>query len=274
MFKKKDTIFQITKSNDNDQTIEGIFSTSDIDRSGDPPIDQETWDLKNFKKNPVVLFAHNNMFSSDPNIVVGKVVKIGLDEKGNLAGKIKFAVDEGVGIYGDFIKTIYNLYKEKFMNAFSVGFMMGEIVIDKKKNTRMVNNQLLEISCVPVPANAYALAKQKGLDMSVIEKVLKPDHKNLKGDVKEVKEKEFILFVDKKEKSIKVLDGEKEIGKGIILKQFRDKLFKIKEQKKVVTECSDKRKVKPSNKGTKNINKIIRTLLSEKRKVKSNTETK
>jgi len=44
-----------------------------------------------------------------------------------------FAVDEGVGIYGDLIKTVYNLYKGKFMRAFSVGFKLGEITDDKKE---------------------------------------------------------------------------------------------------------------------------------------------
>jgi len=164
--KKRDVVFSLIRANDSDRTIEGVFSTSDSDRSGDPPIDQESWNLKNFKKNPVILFAHDSH-----QIPVGKAVKIGLNDKGNLAGKIKFAIDEGVGVYGDLIKTIYNLYKGKFMSAFSVGFMMGEIVVDKKKKTKMVNNELLEISCVPVPANAFALAKEKGVDLSALDEL-------------------------------------------------------------------------------------------------------
>ena len=310
MLEKRDLIFNLIKANDDDQTIEGVFSTGDVDRGHGPHIDQESWDLKNFKKNPVVLFAHNSMFGADTHIVIGKVVKIGLNEKGNLAGKIQFAINEGVGVYGDFIKTIYNLYKGKFMRAFSVGFIIGEIVVDKKKNTKMVNNELLELSCVPIGMNALALAKQKGFDLSAIEKLLPIDKEHKE---KKEKEKEFTLFVDKKEKQIKVLEGSKEIGKGIILKQFRDLLFgkmlevkisaeidkenhkliikqgekvlkeidyikyfeeQIQKSKKVVTECSDKRKVKSPNKGVKTINKIIRTLLKERREMKSKTEKK
>jgi len=346
MLKKRGVIFKLIRANDDEQTIEGVFSTSDVDRTNEPAIDQETWDLKNFKKNPVVLFAHNNMFSSDPNIVVGKVVKIGLDEKGNLAGKIKFAVEEGVGVYGDFIKTLFNLYKSKFMNAFSVGFIMGEIVVDKKKRTKMVNNELLEISCVPIPANALALAKQRGLDITALEnlneivterffedkevsekpfpnehscrlkdpKDFKPEsfrrttrkHNGkeysvimgrLKGETTMTEQayrynkkiwtaseakshckdhkgtfeaaKKYILFVDKEKKRVCVFDGTEKIGEGIILKQFRDLLFK-KIENKVVTECPDGRKEKSSGGGILTVNRIIRTLLKEKQRIRSN----
>ena len=380
MLKTRDVVFKLIKANDDDRTIEGVFSTSDIDRTNEPPIDQETWDLKNFKKNPIVLFGHNNPFGSEPKIAVGSVVKIGLNEKNNLAGKIKFAVDEGVGIYGDFIKTLYNLYKGKFMRAFSVGFMMGEIVVDKKKNTKMVNNQLLEISCVTVPANAAALAKQKGLDLSALDKLdeikkgiekkvserpfpnehscrlknpkdFKPEsfrrttrkHNGkeysvimgrLKGETTMTEQayrydkkvwkaseakthckdhdgtfeaaKKFILYVDKKNKRICIFDKKEKIGEGRILKQFRNLLFKeaikveisaehdkennklivkqdgeiIKEiqlskelnNKKVVTESPEGQKEKSSRKRIQNLNKIIRTLLTEKQKVKSNKE--
>ena len=276
--KKRDFTFSIKKVNDDDRSIEGVFSTSDTDRSNEPPIDQETWDLKNFKKNPVVLFAHDSW-----NIAIGKVTKIGLDAKGNLAGVIKFAIDEGVGIYGDLIKTVYNLYKGKFMSAFSVGFIMGEVVIDKKKNTRMVNNELLEISCVPVPANAYALAKQKGLDITAIEKIdsiktvnriEKKEH--IEKDKEPDKEKEFNLFVDKEGKAIKVFEGDKELGKGVILKQFRDLLFKehIEKSNKVVTESPTGQKELSSRERIKSLNRIILTLLKEKQKVRSNQKKK
>jgi len=378
MLKTRDVVFNLTKANDDDRTIEGVFSTSNVDRTGEPPIDQESWDLKNFKKNPVVLFAHNSQ-----QIAVGKVTKIGLNEKNNLAGKIEFAIDEGVGVYGDLIKTLYNLYKNKFMRAFSVGFMMGEIIVDKKKNTKMVNNELLELSCVPVPANALALAKQKGLDLSALDKETKQEYececikcgyktktnkhcKDIKcpkcgGEMRRVERpgpgrsadekpypnehacrlknpkdfepksfkrttrkhdgkeysiimgklkgektmteqayrydketwkeneakkhckdhkgtfeaaKKFILYVDKNNTRICIFDGKEKIGEGQILKQFRNLLFSEIKKKKVVTERPTGQKEKSSRKRIQNLNKIIRTLLTEKQKVKSNKEIK
>jgi len=295
---KKDLIFEVKKSNDDNRTIEGVFSTADVDRSGDPPIEQESWNLKNFKKNPVVLFAHDSR-----NIPIGKVTKLKLDEKGNLAGKIMFAVDEGVGIYGDLIKTVYNLYKGKFMRAFSVGFKLGEIT-DDKKGMKLVKNELLEISCVPVPANALALAKSKGLDLEALEKVdeieetidFKKDAESNEdstdegaedtGDNNEEAEentpeddtgdtgdatddeKSFNLIVNTELKEIKIEDQDgKELGKVNISNEVKNLLFK---DKQVVTESSNEQKEKSPKKAIKTLNKIIRTLLTEKQKVRSN----
>ena len=295
---KKDLIFEVKKSNDDNRTIEGVFSTADVDRSGDPPIEQESWNLKNFKKNPVVLFAHDSR-----NIPIGKVTKLKLDEKGNLAGKIMFAVDEGVGIYGDLIKTVYNLYKGKFMSAFSVGFKLGEIT-DDKKGMKLVKNELLEISCVPVPANALALAKSKGLDLEALEKVdeieetidFKKDAESNEdstdegaedtGDNNEEAEentpeddtgdtgdatddeKSFNLIVNTELKEIKIEDQDgKELGKVNISNEVKNLLFK---DKQVVTESSNEQKEKSPKKAIKTLNKIIRTLLTEKQKVRSN----
>ena len=288
---KKDLIFEVKASNDDNRTIEGVFSTADVDRSGDPPIEQESWNLKNFKKNPVVLFAHDSR-----NIPIGKVTKLKLDEKGNLAGKIMFAVDEGVGIYGDLIKTVYNLYKGKFMRAFSVGFKLGEIT-DDKKGMKLVKNELLEISCVPVPANALALAKSKGLDLEALEKVdeieetidFKKDAESNEdspdegaGDTgdnnEEVEEdtpEDDTGDTGDAEKAIKTeisAEYDKENNK-VIIKQDGNIIKEIKLSlldNKVVTESSNEQKEKSPKKAIKTLNKIIRTLLTEKQKVRSN----
>ena len=288
---KKDLIFEVKKSNDDNRTIEGVFSTPDVDRSGDPPIEQESWNLKNFKKNPVVLFAHDSR-----NIPIGKVTKLKLDEKGNLAGKIMFAVDEGVGIYGDLIKTVYNLYKGKFMRAFSVGFKLGEIT-DDKKGMKLIKNELLEISCVPVPANALALAKVKGLDLEALDKVdeieetidFKKDAESNEdspdegaGDTgdnnEEVEEdtpEDDTGDTGDAEKAIKTeisAEYDKENNK-VIIKQDGNIIKEIKLSlldNKVVTESSNEQKEKSPKKAIKTLNKIIRTLLTEKQKVRSN----
>jgi len=288
---KKDLIFEVKKSNDDNRTIEGVFSTADVDRSGDPPIEQESWNLKNFKKNPVVLFAHDSR-----NIPIGKVTKLKLDEKGNLAGKIMFAVDEGVGIYGDLIKTVYNLYKGKFMRAFSVGFKLGEIT-DDKKGMKLIKNELLEISCVPVPANALALAKAKGLDLEALDKVdeieetidFKKDAESNEdspdegaGDTgdnnEEVEEdtpEDDTGDTGDAEKAIKTeisAEYDKENNK-VIIKQDGNIIKEIKLSlldNKVVTESSNEQKEKSPKKAIKTLNKIIRTLLTEKQKVRSN----
>jgi HK97 family phage prohead protease len=268
---KKDFIFDVKASDDDNRTIEGVFSTSDVDRSGDPPIEQESWNLKNFKKNPVVLFAHDNH-----QIPVGQVTKLNFNEKGNLAGKIRFAIDEGVGVYGDLIKTIYNLYKGKFMRAFSVGFSMGDITKDKK-GVKMVNNELLEISCVPVPANALALAKSKGIDLEPLEKmeeiedeiddVINYNYKTEESneDVKEeIEEKE--KETEEETAEVEEENNESEEETEDTEEEEDTKKNLSNKDKKVVTECSDKRKEKST---MRSLNKIIRTLLAERREIKN-----
>jgi HK97 family phage prohead protease len=131
-------------------TLEAIFSTEDEDRHGD--IVRQNWDLKQFKKNPVILNSHNYWSATD---VIGKAEKITV-KNGQLEGKIKFAVEEN-----PIAKIVFDLYKGGFLNAFSVGFIPKEF----SERGEILKSELLEISAVSVPANAYALAKSAGINL-------------------------------------------------------------------------------------------------------------
>lgn len=171
----KNYSFTIIKTVDTDYTIEGIFSTANTDRHGD--IVQQNWDLKNFIQNPVILNSHNY---DDVAEIVGKVVDIGLNPDSQLAGKIKFAVNENPKA-----RIIYELYKNGFANAFSVGF----IPKDFGSNGEITLSELLEISVVSVPANAMALAKAKGIDTTLLEEEQK-DEKNNEQNIADDKDEE------------------------------------------------------------------------------------
>jgi len=147
--------FAITKTIDKEFAIEGIFSTSNTDRHGDVVL--QNWDLKNFLANPVILNSHNY---DDVAEIVGKMTDLGLNTNSQLEGKIKFAVNENPKA-----KIIYELYKNGFASAFSVGF----IPKDFGSNGEITLSELLEVSVVSVPANAMALAKQKGIDVDLLE---------------------------------------------------------------------------------------------------------
>ena len=152
-----------TKSVDTDKaTIEAIFSSSAEDRHGD--IVEQKWDLKNFKKNPVILNSHAY---SDASEVIGKAINPKVKD-GKLEGKIEFAVKENPKA-----KVIFDLYAGGFLNAFSVGFIPKKFD-DKGK---ILESELLEVSAVSVPSNAEALAKKKGIE---VEKLY--DIKNKKSD--------------------------------------------------------------------------------------------
>lgn len=133
-------------------TLEAVFSTANQDRHGD--IVMQNWILTNFKKNPVILNSHNYYDCAE---VVANADKITV-KNGQLEGKLRFAVNENPKA-----KIIFDLYAAGFLHAFSVGFIVKQW--DDKGN--MLKSELLEISCVSVPANADALvkAKAKGIDV-------------------------------------------------------------------------------------------------------------
>jgi HK97 family phage prohead protease len=196
------------KADDSDYRISGVFSTDDVDHHNDI-IDQDGWDLEIFKSNPVILFGHN---SWQPPI--GRAENLHFDKSGNLAGDIVFAADEY-----EFAKTIYNLYKGKFMRAFSVGFRNKEYEVNREDRTvTLTKNLLMEISCVSIPANARALAKQEGIDLNALEVA---ERKDIEQATSVLKSKGYdVVDLDKKvlmrkhdeEKPQGTDDGEDENG--------------------------------------------------------------
>lgn len=149
--------FTPSSINEEQYTLRAVFSTADTDRHGEI-VDQKSWILDDFEKNPVILFGHDH--SQPP---VGKVIDLMYNQRGDLEGTIKFAAKEY-----PFANVIWNLYKGGFMRAFSVGFSAGKV--DVVEGTVVLSqNTLYEISTVSVPANAMALAKSKGLDVSALE---------------------------------------------------------------------------------------------------------
>jgi len=144
--------------NEEDYTIKGVFSTGEVDRHGEM-MNQKGWDLASFLKNPVVLFAHDHYQPA-----IGKVISIGLNVQEQLEGIIKFAVEEY-----DFAKTIFQLYKGGYMRAFSVGFINKDMTQREDGTVILLENELLELSAVNVPANDLALAKAKGIDTKALE---------------------------------------------------------------------------------------------------------
>lgn len=158
-YKYSNLAFRPKSVDESTYSINAVFSTSDVDRHGEI-VDQKSWVLKDFMTNPVVLFGHDH--NSPP---VGIITRLGYNSAGDLEGTVKFAAKEY-----PFAKVIWNLYREGFMKAFSVGFSSGEQERDEESGKMVLkNNVLYEISTVSVPANAMALAKSKGIDVQPLE---------------------------------------------------------------------------------------------------------
>lgn len=154
---------QFIKSPDDGGSITVVMSTDKPDREGDT-IAIDGWSLSNFKKNPVVLWAHEHKLPP-----IGKVLKTWIDG-GKLYGKLQFTpgdMDHPLGM--GFGSTISRMYKEGYLSAVSVGFRPDEWKFNESRGggaIDFVSQELLEISAVPVPANPQALidATKSGID--------------------------------------------------------------------------------------------------------------
>lgn len=124
------------------------------------------WDLANYKKNPVVLFAHNN--SQPP---VGRSIKVWKDKTGDGARlrAIKQFTDQETNPFGF---MIWRLLDENYLKAASVGFIPQKMLRDEEAEQEgftgyvFEKQELIESSIVPVPSNPRALegAKSIGID--------------------------------------------------------------------------------------------------------------
>lgn len=140
----------VTKENgEEDVVYTMVFSTSDEDRHGD--IVMQDFDLKWYKKNPVLLDSHN--YDSITHII-GKVNNIRMED-GKLKGEVEFNLDNPKGLLAK------QMVEKGFLNASSIGFLPKEF--DDKG--RILKSELLENSLVSVPANARALFEKEMEDI-------------------------------------------------------------------------------------------------------------
>jgi len=158
---KKFTRAYVKEMGDSDGLlVSAIGSTADVDRYGEV-VDQSSWDLKHFKQNPVILWAHNLTMGED-RPPIGKATKVKV-ENGQLVFNIQFDMAD------PFAADIYRKYKEGYLNAFSVGFISHKVQrsTDNEDNVVLMDNELLELSAVPVPANPKALNQLRARSFSV-----------------------------------------------------------------------------------------------------------
>jgi len=140
--------------------IDFTISTSAVDREQDT-IRVEGWELENYRKNPVVMWAH--LYRDPP---VAKSLKEWVEGQ-NLKSRALFPLKDAYR----FGHMIGEMYKGGFLSAVSVGFRSIEARWAADENERpwgidYMRQELLEYSCVPVPANPEALveARAAGID--------------------------------------------------------------------------------------------------------------
>jgi uncharacterized protein len=143
------------------RTIRFIASDESIDRYGDI-IRASGWQLDNFRRNPVLLFAHDSR--QPPVGQVPSIEVVGTE----LIADCLFRPEGDSQLSDD----VWRAVEGGFLRAVSVGFTpTGPIneLVDSAGNWtgyEFTNQELLELSVVPVPANPQALAVAKSLGIA------------------------------------------------------------------------------------------------------------
>jgi len=142
--------FKAQAGEDGSVMIRGMASTADFDRAGDS-ISAEAWTkggLKNFEKNPIILFNH------DYDRPIGRATGMKAGPNGlELECKISKSAPGNVA----------ELVKDGVLGAFSVGFRVKDADYIKETDGLMIKDaELFEVSVVSVPCNqaaTFSLAK-------------------------------------------------------------------------------------------------------------------
>lgn len=132
-----------------------VVSSEEVDRHGDVVLAQG-WRLESYRRNPVFLWAHDY---SRP--VIGRALSV-WSEPGQLLARMEFAPT-------DFAREVAALYRSGYQQGVSVGFKPLRYEERRQDRTgaflgiRFLEQELLEVSAVPVPANRQALRRGLGL---------------------------------------------------------------------------------------------------------------
>lgn len=166
---KKDDIYTI------------IASSKQVDRDNEIILPSAFKNLDSYlKNNPVVLGFHNYQ-----NFPIGKAVNGKITDDALMLDIVFAETDMG--------KEARYLYDNGFMNSFSVGFISKMWDYDKDNRRIHQEVELLEVSAVPVPANAAAVmireAAQKGFKLKYFASQEEAESKDTaKAETPEIKE--------------------------------------------------------------------------------------
>lgn len=146
-------------------TLDFIASSETLDRY-DEIISADGWNLDNYRRNPVFQNAHQY---GDIIFTLGKALVTEVRLAG--AQRVLFQRIEFATGVNPMARIAYGLYKGKFLNAVSVGFVPIRWETggaDSPFRRKYLEQELLEVSAVGIPANPEAL--QLGLKAGAIQK--------------------------------------------------------------------------------------------------------
>lgn len=155
---------EVKVADDNKRTLVVRISTVNPDRSKDT-VQPAGMVYQNYLKNPVVLFAHK--YDTKP---IAKCTSLRVT-KDAVEATVEF-LPEGVYQEAD---IIYQMYKDGFLNAWSIGFMSLEHEHNDFGGYNFKQWEIFEFSSVPVPDNPEALTILRSKGVKVEDYVEKPE---------------------------------------------------------------------------------------------------
>lgn len=154
---RKDAVLERLES---DGDVERIrITTNAVDRMGDI-IEADGWELANYLRNPVVLWAHDGHgWTPAGGVPIATTLGIEQDDEGLIA---RFVFREAAND-ADFVNVVRSAWEQNVLRAASVGFRALEWeALDESSDQfwgpfRITQADLYEWSIVSVPANQDAL---------------------------------------------------------------------------------------------------------------------
>jgi len=242
-----------TKSLEN-RVIRFVGSDESVDRDGDE-IMIDGWMIDSYLKNPVAFFGHeSNRFP------VGKSIAVTIDKRAKqLIFDIKFPTIEELSTnpatpsaHALDVDAIYNMAKLGVLNCVSVGFR-GIDYTPTATGRKFTKQELMEISIVPIPANANAVAimRSAGILETVLKGVMKMETKAGKKLSKESRDalkgchgamhkalEELKIFIgdDEPEEG----DPEEKVGNPVVGQEIGDNVNEPQPKKEYVINLIEK----------------------------------
>src|SRR5215210_4955591 len=125
-----------------------IASTSALDSHGEV-VDQH-WRLDRYRANPVVFYAHDHR-----DLPIGRAENVRVED-GKLQCRIVFATAEA----NPRAEHVWQSIQQRTLRAVSVGFVPNDMRLEKRNGEDvyvLTDNELHEVSVVPLPSNPEAL---------------------------------------------------------------------------------------------------------------------
>lgn len=150
------------KAEDGDsRMVRFTISTDTVDRYGDV-ISVDGWDLVNYRRNPVVLWAHDARL-----LPIARASDVRIED-----GALKATAEFAPAAANPMAESVLQLIRGRFLNATSVGFMPRKWRFSEDDGRTFgidfEEQELLEFSVVPVPANPDALIDARGISTGAL----------------------------------------------------------------------------------------------------------